>query len=48
VIDEDIPPINEAFPNNKLFTIDGATHWVHAEAPDLFYKYVSEFLTAEN
>lgn len=48
VIDEDIPPINKAFPNNQLFTIDGATHWVHAEAPDLFYKYVSEFLTAEN
>jgi len=48
VIDEDIPHINEAFPNNRLFTIDGATHWVHAEAPELFYKYVSEFLTAEN
>lgn len=44
VIDEDIAPINEAFPDNQLHTIDGATHWVHAEAPDLFYQYVSEFL----
>jgi esterase len=44
IIDEDIPEINKAFLNNKLFTIDGATHWVHAEAPELFYKYVSDFL----
>lgn len=44
VLDQDIPPINKAFPNNQLYTIDGATHWVHAEAPDLFYKYVTEFL----
>ena len=44
IIDEDIEPINKAFPDNKLHTIDGATHWVHAEAPALFYQYVSEFL----
>jgi len=44
VMDHDIPPINKAFPNNQLHTIEGATHWVHAEAPELFYKYVTEFL----
>lgn len=47
IIDADIPNINKAFPDNKLFTIEGATHWVHAEAPDLFYKDVSEFLLEE-
>ncbi len=44
IIDADIPNINMAFPNNELFTIDGATHWVHAEAPELFFQYVKEFL----
>ncbi|NOR87046.1 MAG: alpha/beta fold hydrolase [Bacteroidales bacterium] len=44
VMDQDIEPINQAFPNNKLYTIPNATHWVHAEAPALFYQYVSEFL----
>ncbi len=44
IIDEDIEPINQAFPNNTMHTINGASHWVHAEAPELFYNYVSEFL----
>lgn len=44
IIDQDIPPINKAFPNNQLYTIAGATHWVHAEAPQLFYRYVTAFL----
>lgn len=44
VMDKDIPPINKAFPDNRLYTIEGATHWVHAEAPELFYQYVKEFL----
>jgi len=44
ILDGDISDIDRAFPNNKLYTIPGATHWVHAEAPDLFYKYVSGFL----
>ena len=44
VRDSDIPDINKAFPNHTLHTIPNATHWVHAEAPELFYQYVSEFL----
>jgi len=44
VNDGDIPGINKAFPQNTLHTIPNATHWVHAEAPELFYQYVSEFL----
>lgn len=47
VSDEDLQPINEAFPDNQIHTIDGATHWVHAEAPDLFFHYVTEFLQKE-
>ncbi len=47
IIDEDIEPINQAFPNNTMHTIEGASHWVHAEAPELFYNYVSEFLLKE-
>ena len=44
ILEEDIYAINEAFPHSKLYTIPHATHWVHAEFPILFYKYVSEFL----
>jgi len=44
VTDQDIAPINKAFPDNRLHTIEGANHWVHAEAPELFYQYVKEFL----
>lgn len=44
ILEEDIPAIDKAFPQNKLFTIPNATHWVHAETPDLFYQYVRSFL----
>ena len=44
VRDSDIPDINKAFTDNTLHSIPNATHWVHAEAPELFYQYVSEFL----
>lgn len=44
IIDEDIPDLESAFPNQTFHTIKGATHWVHAEAPELFYLYVSQFL----
>lgn len=44
IIDEDILPLKEAFPNQILHTIPKASHWVHAEAPELFYQYISDFL----
>lgn len=44
VLDSDLPPLKIAFPLSEIKTIPNATHWVHAEEPDLFYKYVVEFL----
>lgn len=44
IIEEDIPDIRESFPNMDLATIDEGTHWVHADAPEVFYMYVSGFL----
>ncbi len=44
VLDSDLPPLKNAFPLSSIKTIPNATHWVHAEAPELFYKYVEEFL----
>jgi esterase len=32
------------FPNHRLVTIPGASHWVHAEAPDAFLAAVTPFL----
>ncbi len=44
VLDEDIPRIEYNFPSYKLVTIENASHWVHAEAPEEFYNLVSEFI----
>lgn len=46
VLDSDIEPIEKAFPQALIKTIPNATHWVHAEEPALFYKYVVDFLEA--
>lgn len=44
VLDSDLQPLKIAFPQADIKTIANATHWVHAEAPDQFLKYVVEFL----
>jgi len=44
IIEEDIPVIRKNFNNMDLATIDDGTHWVHADAPEEFYGYVSQFL----
>ena len=36
--------IKKQFPKAALQEIKGAGHWIHAEAPDEFYKSVNEFL----
>ncbi len=36
--------IKELFPNSKIVTIEGASHWVHAEAPDKFFEITYDFL----
>lgn len=35
---------NKLFPQNKIVVIPQAGHWVHAEAPQLFFETVNEFL----
>jgi len=45
ILDPDIPEILKAFPKAQFVTIPGAGHWVHAEAPDLFYDSVMKFLS---
>jgi len=44
VHDADIAEIERLFPNSTLKTIGGASHWLHAEKPDEFYAFVTEFL----
>ncbi|MFK8055126.1 MAG: alpha/beta fold hydrolase [Saprospiraceae bacterium] len=42
--DEDWAGIQALFPNARLETIEGAGHWVHAEAPDEVYRITEDFL----
>ncbi len=44
ILDEDIPVIDYNFPNNKLITIQNTSHWVHAEAPEEFFRIVKDFI----
>jgi esterase len=44
ILDSDEPNILITFPKAQFVTIPGAGHWVHAEAPDLFYETVVKFL----
>ena len=43
VLDEDLPSIEEQFPDSELVTIDNAGHWVHAEAPTEFLNALLSF-----
>jgi len=45
--EEDYPLINKMFPNVEIETIEGASHWVHAEAPDELCALFSRFLGKE-
>ena len=44
VTDEDRSGIAELFPAYKLIDVP-VGHWIHAEAPDLFFTSVMDFLT---
>ena len=46
VRDEDMEYIEMLFPKAKLATVAGAGHWLHAEAPDVTYTLVRDFLSA--
>lgn len=45
ILPEDYPAIRKSFPNAEILTIEHASHWVHAEAPEQFYQISSGFLT---
>jgi esterase len=44
ILDQDWPSIQNVFPRSQLKGIEGAGHWVHAEAPTAFIQAVKEFL----
>lgn len=45
VADEDAEDIQRLFPEAEFVTIEGAGHWVHADAPDALAEVVTDFLT---
>lgn len=47
ITDEDEGLILKFFPNAFIETIEGASHWVHADAPDELCKLLSSFLGKE-
>lgn len=44
ILDEDVTEIKEHFPKMSLKTVSAAGHWLHAENPKDFYKFVVNFL----
>jgi len=44
ILDEDVDLIQNQFPNSDLLTIEGAGHWVHAEASEAFIESTLSFL----
>ncbi|WP_088340555.1 alpha/beta fold hydrolase [Robiginitalea sediminis] len=42
--DEDWPEIQSHFPLARLETLEGAGHWLHAEAPEAFLEKVLDFI----
>ncbi len=45
--DVDIPLIKSMFPEAIVETISGATHWIHADAPEVLCMLLSRFLERE-
>jgi esterase len=43
ILDDDIPEIEELFPDSQFFIIQNSGHWVHAERPDEFVDTVLGF-----
>ncbi len=47
ILDADIPLIKRMFPKSQIKTISGASHWVHADAPEELCYLLSGFLDRE-
>ncbi len=48
ILPEDYPQIRVNFPKAEIITIEGTSHWVHAEAPEKFYQLSSGFLSGDS
>ena len=44
ILEEDFDSLEEKFPYMEMITAENAGHWVHAEAPELFYESVLAFI----
>ncbi|MCK5856515.1 MAG: alpha/beta fold hydrolase [Bacteroidales bacterium] len=44
VLEKDEPAIYEHFPNADIQTMEGASHWLHSDNPELFSSIVLDFL----
>ncbi len=47
ILDDDIPAIKRIFPSAIIETIQGASHWVHAEKPAEFVSSLVAFLNTQ-
>lgn len=47
ILEEDYEMIQKKFPNAQFVTIDNASHWVHADAPDELCAIFSNFLAKD-
>ena len=43
----DLPQIQKQFPGSTVVTVEGASHWVHADRPGEFFRMVSAFLAGD-
>jgi len=48
ILDDDLPDIKRLFPNSRLVTIAGASHWLHAERPEAFCRQLERFFYEGN
>lgn len=46
VHEEDLPEIRRHFPLAQLETLPGASHWLHAEQPEAFFKMAMAFINS--
>ena len=44
VSEDDYPKIKKHFPNSRIHTIENASHWVQADAPEQFISIINDFL----
>jgi len=44
ILDSDVPLITNLFPEAVIKTISGASHWIHADAPEELCALLSDFL----